>query len=148
MQLEPRTITALEEKGQEGINLYRYYLDLFKINATGFLSASAKFELRPDALVWLAAEYAFDVDNGLPPSTFVPVQDLAIWIEAKGLRLDPLKVQEGILERGTRTWQSGGMFLLAEIFDQEYIDEITAIIKDDIQQQILTQIKRGFKIPT
>ena len=152
LTLEPRTITALEDKGQEAIFLFRQELADRKINASGFLSSSARFELQPKALVWYAADYVNAMDEGSPPGTRVSATVLIQWAIDKGIKTEKIidfaeRLSDRIYRDGTITWQDGGLFLLDSIFDQEYIDEITAIIKDDIQQQILTQIKRGFKIP-
>ena len=153
MQLEPRTITALEEKGQEGVELFRLALSERGVNASGMLSSSARFELQPTALVWYAIGYVEYVDNGRAAGGLPPITRIEQWILDKGisfegsLRSFAWAIAKTIAANGTRAYQQGGLFLLASVFTQEYIDEITAIIKDDIQQQILTQIKRGFKIP-
>jgi hypothetical protein len=39
------------------------------------------------------------------------------------------------------------LFLLAAVFTQEYIDQIKAIILDDISRQTIATIRRGFKLP-
>ena len=153
LTLEPRTITALEDKGQEGVELFRLALSERGVNASGMLSSSARFELQPTALVWYAIGYVEYVDNGRQPGGLPPITRIEQWILDKGiafegsLRSFAWAIAKTIAANGTRAYQQGGLFLLASVFTQEYINEITAIIKDDIQQQILTQIKRGFKIP-
>jgi hypothetical protein len=151
--LEPRTIIALEEKGQEGVELCRLALSEQGINASGLLSSSARFEMTPQFLAWYAIGYVEYVDNGREPGGLPPITRIEQWILDKGisfegsLRSFAWAIAKSIAANGTRAYQKGGLFLLAAVFTQEYIDQIKAIILDDISRQTIATIRRGFKLP-
>lgn len=57
LRLEPRTIAAIEDKGQALVVALREAYKEKNINASGLLSASVRFAIEDSSLVWYATDY-------------------------------------------------------------------------------------------
>ncbi len=93
----------------------------------------------------IALDYIVGLDEGLPPGTVATIENLQIWIDAKGLELNPWAVQQSILNQGTTWHRIGGSHIVTDAINTETFNEVIRLSKDDIKENITKQWQLLFK---
>lgn len=117
--------------------------------ATRALYNSVRFEkkelLEQITIEIFALDYIKDLDSGGGPGTPNNVADIAIWIRAKGLDLNPFAVSESINKIGTTWWRQGGSHIVTDSINNEAFKQVIELATPDLKIKIKEQWQLLFK---
>lgn len=104
----------------------------------------------------IALDYIVDLNDGVPPMeipTFVDfdtgpsISQLEIWIEAKGLDLNPFAVRANIMKFGTTWHRQGGSHIVTDTINDDAFKRIMELAKEDIKGTVKKQFQLLFRKP-
>ena len=113
--------------------------------ATGALLNSIRFETKEllgrTEIIIYALDYIEDLNFGIRPERqpFPEIRDLIIWIEAKGLNLNPYAVRNSIISKGTFAFQIGGTDIVTDAINAEKFNRVVELASTEIKQKIIKQ---------
>lgn len=86
----------------------------------------------------IALDYIVGLDQGVPPGEkpFPTIPELKIWIEAKGLTLNPYAVQQSIIAEGTTWYRQGGGHIVTDSINGEAFKEVIRLALPDIKNKV------------
>lgn len=119
--------------------------------ATRALYNSVRFEkkelLEQITIEIFALDYIVGLDHGVAPreKPYPEIEDLKIWLEAKGLELNPYAVQQNIIKNGTTWYQQGGSHIVTDSINEEAFKHVVDLASSDIKLKIKTQWQLLFK---
>ena len=149
----------LAEEGKRVVDDIRRSVAEKNVNATGNLSRSLLFEATPDRLTVSAAGYVFTTEEGRGPSRGGTEpgelrRQIEVWLAAKNIPLWEGYTRKGqafviarkIHNEGTRLFRRGGNSgALSSVLNDELIEQITAKIADQYEQDVLTAVARAIQ---
>lgn len=117
--------------------------------ATGALLNSVKLEsterLGIKTIEIRALDYIVGLNDGLPPGTPTNFIDIAKWIEAKGLDLNPFAVAQNINQLGTTWYRQGGSHIVTDSVNAETFRQVIELAKEEQKLKIKDQWQLLFK---
>lgn len=118
-----------------------------KINASGDLSTSIRFEVDEAGLRIYAADYVYFVNYGRKPGKMPPRDSIMDWIDDKHLTYDIPKdslaflIQRKIGKEGTEATN-----FIEEVITDELVGEIQNAFAEDIFRQVQTMVLEAYQI--
>lgn len=118
--------------------------------ATGKLLDSVRFEKeqKGSEVTYniIALDYIEGLEFGIEPGQEPPsIENLKIWIAAKGLDLNPYAVRNSIINQGTTWYRQGGSQVVTSVINEEAFNEVIELSKDEIKNKIVEQWQYLFK---
>lgn len=113
--------------------------------ATGALLQSVRFE-KNESLGQLsydiiAKDYIIGLNDGVEPQEmpYPTIGNIKIWLEAKGLDLNPYAVRNSIIANGTTWYRQGGSDIVTDSINDEAFREVIRLSLPDIKNNITKQ---------
>lgn len=142
-----------EQEGQLVTNLLKDSLDKNKVNATGNLKRSIKYEATEDRLVVSSLLYGLTSETGRGPTKQsqggVLFRQILKWLDDKGIpekeemsrRTQAFLITRSIHERGTKAFREGRKTgVLSDIINSDEIDNLVVRIIAETQQAAVDTI--------
>jgi len=113
--------------------------------ATRALLNSVRFEkkdlLQQITIDIYALYYIVGLDLGVAPGEqpFPTIENIQIWLDAKGLDLNPYAVKANIIKNGTSWYQQGGSHIVTDSINSEAFNQVIELSKPDLQIKIKEQ---------
>jgi len=113
--------------------------------ATRALLNSVRFEkkelLEQITIDIYALDYIKGLDEGVAPGEqpFPTIENIQIWLDAKGLDLNPYAVKANIIKNGTSWYQQGGSHIVTDSINSEAFNQVIELSKPDLQIKIKEQ---------
>ena len=73
------------------------------------------------------------------------IENIQIWIDAKGLNLNPYAVRNSIIANGTTWHRQGGSDVVTDNINEQAFNEVINLSKEEIKQNITKQWQLLFK---
>jgi hypothetical protein len=88
-----------------------------------------------------ALDYIVGLDLGVAPGEqpFPTIANIQIWLDAKGLDLNPYAVKANIIKNGTSWYQQGGSQIVTDSINAEAFNQVIELSKPDLQIKIKEQ---------
>jgi len=113
--------------------------------ATRALLNSIRFEkkdlLQQITIDIYALDYIVGLDEGVAPGEqpYATIENIQIWLDAKGLDLNPYAVKANIIKNGTSWYQQGGSHIVTDSINAEAFNQVIELSKPDLQIKIKEQ---------
>jgi hypothetical protein len=113
--------------------------------ATRALLNSVRFEkkelLEQITIDIYALDYIVGLDLGISPGEqpYPAIDDIQIWLDAKGLDLNPYAVKANIIKNGTTWYRQGGSHIVTDSINAEAFNQVIELSKPDLQIKIKEQ---------
>ena len=119
--------------------------------ATKALYNSVRFEkkelLEQITIEIFALNYIVGLNDGVAPDEkpFPDIEDIKVWIDAKGLDLNPYAVRNSIIANGTTWYRQGGSNIVTDSINNEAFKQVVELASSEIKLKIKTQWQLLFK---
>ena len=119
--------------------------------ATRALYNSVRFEkkelLEQITIEIFALDYIVGLNDGVAPDErpFPDIENIKVWIAAKGLDLNPYAVRNSIISNGTTWFRIGGSNIVTDSINNEAFKQVVELASSEIKLKIKTQWQLLFK---
>ena len=119
--------------------------------ATKALLNSVRYEqkelLQQTVISLYALDYIVGLDIGVAPEErpYPNVEDIKIWLAAKGLDLNPYAVRNSIISNGTTWYRQGGSHIVTDSINSEAFKQVVEMARPDLQNKIKKEWQLLFK---
>ena len=119
--------------------------------ATKALLNSVRYEqkelLQQTVINIYALDYIAGLDQGVAPEErpYPNVEDIKIWLAAKGLDLNPYAVKNSIIANGTTWYRQGGSHIVTDSINSEAFKQVVEMARPDLQNKIKKEWQLLFK---
>ena len=119
--------------------------------ATKALLNSVRYEqkelLQQTIINIYALDYIAGLDQGVAPEErpYPNVEDIKIWLAAKGLYLNPYAVKNSIIANGTTWYRQGGSLIVSDSINSEAFKQVVELARPDLQNKIKKEWQLLFK---
>ena len=110
--------------------------------ATKALLNSVRYEqkelLQQTVIEIYALDYIVGLDQGVAPEErpYPEIEDIKIWLTAKGLDLNPYAVKNSIIANGTTWYRQGGSHIVTDSINSEAFKQVVEMARPDLQNKI------------
>ena len=119
--------------------------------ATKALLNSVRYEqkelLQQTVINIYALDYIAGLDQGVAPEErpYPEIEDIKIWLTAKGLDLNPYAVKNSIIANGTTWYRQGGSHIVTDSINSEAFKQVVEMARPDLQNKIKKEWQLLFK---
>ena len=119
--------------------------------ATKALLNSVRYEqkelLQQTVISIYALDYIVGLNDGVAPEErpYPNVEDIKIWLAAKGLDLNPYAVKNSIIANGTTWYRQGGSQIVTDSINSEAFKQVVELARPDLQNKIKKEWQLLFK---
>ena len=119
--------------------------------ATKALLNSVRYEqkelLQQTVISIYALDYIVGLNDGVAPEErpYPNVEDIKIWLTAKGLDLNPYAVKNSIIANGTTWYRQGGSHTVTDSINSEAFKQVVELARPDLQNKIKKEWQLLFK---
>lgn len=119
--------------------------------ATKALLNSVRYEqkelLQQTIINIYALDYIVGLDQGVAPEErpYPNVEDIKIWLAAKGLDLNPYAVKNSIIANGTTWYRQGGSHIVTDSINSGAFKQVVEMARPDLQNKIKKEWQLLFK---
>ena len=119
--------------------------------ATKALLNSVRYEqkelLQQTIIEIYALDYIVDLNDGVAPEErpYPEIEDIKIWLAAKGLDLNPYAVKNSIIKNGTTWYRQGGSHIVTDSINSEAFKQVVEMARPDLQNKIKKEWQLLFK---
>lgn len=119
--------------------------------ATRALYNSVRFEkkelLEQITIEIFALDYIVGLNDGIAPDEkpYPDIEDIKVWIAAKGLDLNPYAVRNSIISNGTTWFRIGGSNIVTDSINKEAFKQVVDLASSEIKLKIKNQWQLLFK---
>ena len=119
--------------------------------ATKALLNSVRYEqkelLQQTVIEIYALDYIVGLNDGVAPEErpYPNVEDIKIWLTAKGLDLNPYAVKNSIIANGTTWYRQGGSHIVTDSINSEAFKQVVEMARPDLQNKIKKEWQLLFK---
>ena len=119
--------------------------------ATKALLNSVRYEqkelLQQTVISIYALDYIAGLDQGVAPEErpYPNIEDIKIWLAAKGLDLNPYAVKNSIIANGTTWYRQGGSQIVTDSINSEAFKQVVELARPDLQNKIKKEWQLLFK---
>jgi len=94
-----------------------------------------------------ALDYIVGLNDGVAPDEkpYPDIEEIKIWIDAKGLDLNPYAVRNSIIANGTTWYRVGGSNIVTDAINNEAFKQVVELAKPELQNKIKSQWQLLFK---
>lgn len=94
-----------------------------------------------------ALDYIVGLDKGVEPNEkpYPDIEDIKIWLDAKGLDLNPYAVRSSIIANGTTWHRQGGSHIVTDSINSETFKQVVEIARPNLQNKIKKEWQLLFK---
>ena len=94
-----------------------------------------------------ALDYIVGLNDGVAPEErpYPNVEDIKIWLAAKGLDLNPYAVKNSIIANGTTWYRQGGSHIVTDSINSEAFKQVVELARPDLQNKIKKEWQLLFK---
>ena len=95
----------------------------------------------------IALDYIVGLNDGIAAgeTPYPTIENIQIWIDAKGLNLNPYAVRNSIIANGTTWHRQGGSDVVTDNINEQAFNEVINLSKEEIKQNITKQWQLLFK---
>ena len=110
--------------------------------ATKALLNSVRYEqkelLHQTVINIYALDYIVGLDIGVAPEErpYPEIEDIKIWLAAKGLDLNPYAVKNSIIKNGTTWYRQGGSHIVTDSINSEAFKQVVELVRLDLHNKI------------
>lgn len=119
--------------------------------ATKALLNSVRYEqkelLHQTVINIYALDYIVGLDIGVAPEErpYPEIEDIKIWLAAKGLDLNPYAVKNSIIKNGTTWYRQGGSHIVTDSINSEAFKQVVELARLDLHNKIKKEWQLLFK---
>ena len=119
--------------------------------ATKALLNSIRYEqkelLQQTIIEIYALDYIVGLNDGVAPEErpYPEIEDIKIWLAAKGLDLNPYAVKNSIIANGTTWYRQGGSHIVTDSINSEAFKQVVEMARPDLQNKIKKEWQLLFK---
>ena len=119
--------------------------------ATKALLNSVRYEqkelLQQTVISIYALDYIVGLNDGVAPEErpYPEIEDIKIWLAAKGLDLNPYAVKNSIIANGTTWYRHGGSHIVTDSINSEAFKQVVELARPDLQNKIKKEWQLLFK---
>ena len=119
--------------------------------ATKALLNSVRYEqkelLQQTVINIYALDYIVGLDAGVAPEErpYPEIEEIKIWLAAKGLDLNPYAVKNSIIANGTTWYRQGGSHIVTDSINSEAFKQVVEMARPDLQNKIKKEWQLLFK---
>lgn len=119
--------------------------------ATKALLNSVRYEekelLQQTIIEIYALDYIVGLNDGVAPDEkpYPNIEDIKIWLAAKGLDLNPYAVKNSIIANGTTWYRQGGSNIVTDSINSEAFKKVVEMARPDLQNKIKKEWQLLFK---
>ena len=119
--------------------------------ATKALLNSVRYEqkelLHQTVINIYALDYIVGLNDGVAPEErpYPEIEDIKIWLAAKGLDLNPYAVKNSIIANGTTWYRQGGSHIVTDSINSEAFKQVVELARPDLQNKIKKEWQLLFK---
>ena len=119
--------------------------------ATKALLNSVRYEqkelLQQTVISIYALDYIVGLNDGVAPEErpYPNVEDIKIWLAAKGLDLNPYAVKNSIIANGTTWYRQGGTHIVTDSINGEAFKQVVELARPGLQNKIKKEWQLLFK---
>lgn len=141
-----------EHTGEGIVNDLKTKLRERKVNATGNLSRSIRFDATEKRLVVSAAGYVFSVEDGTGPGSAVTASAIEKWLDAKAIpvwqgstrKSQSYVIARAINRRGTRLFQKGGNSgVISDVINNKLLERLAEQVAEEFEGTFLRGIAQA-----
>ena len=94
-----------------------------------------------------ALDYIIGLDQGVAPEErpYPEIEEIKIWLAAKGLDLNPYAVKNSIIKNGTTWYRQGGSHIVTDSINSEAFKQVVEMARPDLQNKIKKEWQLLFK---
>ena len=94
-----------------------------------------------------ALDYIVGLNDGVAPEErpYPEIEDIKIWLTAKGLDLNPYAVKNSIIANGTTWYRQGGSHIVTDSINSEAFKQVVEMARPDLQNKIKKEWQLLFK---
>ena len=94
-----------------------------------------------------ALDYIVGLDIGVAPEErpYPEIEEIKIWLAAKGLDLNPYAVKNSIIANGTTWYRQGGSHIVTDSINSEAFKQVVELARPDLQNKIKKEWQLLFK---
>ena len=119
--------------------------------ATKTLVNSVRYEqkelLQQTVINIYALDYIVGLDAGVAPEErpYPEIEEIKIWLAAKGLDLNPYAVKNSIIANGTTWYRQGGSHIVTDSINSGAFKQVVEMVRPDLQNKIKKEWQLLFK---
>ena len=119
--------------------------------ATKALLNSVRYEqkelLHQTVINIYALDYIVGLNDGVAPEErpYPEIEEIKIWLAAKGLDLNPYAVKNSIIANGTTWYRQGGSHIVTDSINSEAFKQVVELARPDLQNKIKKEWQLLFK---
>ena len=119
--------------------------------ATKALLNSVRYEqkelLQQTVISIYALNYIVGLNDGVAPEErpYPEIEDIKIWLAAKGVDLNPYAVKNSIIANGTTWYRQGGSHIVTNSINSEAFKQVVEMARPDLQNKIKKEWQLLFK---
>ena len=119
--------------------------------ATKALLNSVRYEqkelLHQTVINIYALDYIVGLNDGVAPEErpYPEIEEIKIWLAAKGLDLNPYAVKNSIIANGTTWYRQGGSHIVTDSINSEAFKQVVEMARPDLQNKIKKEWQLLFK---
>ena len=119
--------------------------------ATKALLNSVRYEqkelLQQTVIEIYSLDYIVGLDQGVAPEErpYPEIEEIKIWLAAKGLDLNPYAVKNSIIANGTTWYRQGGSQIVTDSINSEAFKQVVELARPDLQNKIKKEWQLLFK---
>lgn len=94
-----------------------------------------------------ALDYIVGLNDGVAPDEkpYPDIDEIKIWLDAKGLDINPYAVRNSIIANGTTWYRVGGSNIVTDAINNEAFKQVVELAKPELQNKIKSQWQLLFK---
>ena len=94
-----------------------------------------------------ALDYVVGLNDGVAPEErpYPEIEEIKIWLAAKGLDLNPYAVKNSIIANGTTWYRQGGPHIVTDSINSEAFKQVVELARPDLQNKIKKEWQLLFK---
>ena len=119
--------------------------------ATKALLNSVRYEqkelLQQTVINIYALDYIVGLNDGVAPEErpYPEIEEIKIWLAAKGLDLNPYAVKNSIIANGTTWYRQGGSHIVTDSINSEAFKQVVEMARPDLKNKIKKEWQLLFK---